>query len=273
MSNKELIEYFEHVRYQVAGFDKKQKSEIPQFSGSGFILEHNGLKVFVTAGHVATTQTDGTIEYDKNVLVQTNSIYYDTELNRYCCCLVSCSEIVTISAFHFDPITMGLGHESVVDVVFTIFDEVRSNAPFVTQKIDLESACVKYGEKKGFFKSTDIATVSTTDTYAVFGRVKLFFEKVDENNVLQSTVIFHTGLKFVYETKDMYELQYDKPIIIDEWKGLSGSPVLNQYGKLLGVACSVDPFANTLSVMKIRNVLSYIEAEIKTSGLSKLGIL
>lgn len=267
MSNKELIEYFEHVRYQVAGFDKNRKSDIPQFSGSGFILKHNGHKVFVTAGHVATTQSDGSILYDKNVLVQTNSIYYDTDLNRYCCCLVSLNEVVTISAFRFDPISAAIGKEGVIDIAFSVFDDARSNAPFVTQKVDIDGAFVPYGEEKVCLESSNAIVASPTDNYAVYGRVKLYFEKVDGENVLQSKVVLHSHLKFAYETKDMYVLHYDKPVIISEWKGLSGAPVLNQDGKLLGVACSVDPITNTISVMKIRMVLSFIDAEIKSSKL------
>lgn len=75
-------------------------------------------------------------------------------------------------------------------------------------------------------------------------------------------MIFHTGLKYTGTILDMAVLKYDKPVVVADWKGLSGSPVLNQDGKLIGVACSVDPIANTLHVMPIQKIKPLIQAEI-----------
>lgn len=264
MNQKELIEYFEHVRYQVAGFKNGEKLAFPTFSGSGFMLLHRGYTVFVTAGHVASTFNNGVIVNDRVITLQTNTIISNplTHVPEGCI-LVTLSRLTTTSVFKVDTNTGSLSGEKPYEVAVKVINKKRKNAPFVTQEVNLLGAHVPYGEPKMALSSNDIVVANPSDTYSVYGRVKLFFE--NNSNVLQSTIVFHTALRLLYETDDMYVLQYGSPVLLSEWKGLSGSPVLNQDGKLIGMACSVDPFTNTLSVMKMRRIIPLIEAEIMSS--------
>lgn len=266
MTQKELIEYFEHVRYQVAGFKKGEMLTFPSFSGSGFLLSHKGHTVFVTAGHIASTFNNGVIVYDRVIALQTNTIIKNPSTHvAEGCILVTLSGLTTTSVFKIDTNTGSVSTEKPYEVAVKVFNEERKKAPFVTQEVDLLGAHVPYGEPKKALSSNDIVVAYSSDTYSVYGRVKLFFE--NNSNVLQSTIVFHTGLRLLYETDDMYVLQYGSPVLLSEWKGLSGSPVLNQDGKLIGMACSVDPFTNTLSVMKMRRIIPLIEAEILSSQI------
>lgn len=266
MTETQLIEYFEHVRYQVAGFKKGDFFTLPTFSGSGFLLSHKGYTVFVTAGHVASTFNNCVIVYDRDITIQTNTIIKNpfTHLAEGCI-LVSLSGLTTTSVFKVDTNTGSLSTEKPFEVAVKVLDEERKNAPFVTQEVNFLGAHVPYGEPKMALSSNDIVVANSSDTYSVYGRIKLFFEK--NSNVLQSTIVFHTGLRLLYETDDMYVLQYGSPVLLSEWKGLSGSPVLNQDGKLIGMACSVDPFTNTLSVMKMIRIVPLIEADIQSSQI------
>lgn len=267
MTQKELIEYFEHVRYQVAGFKLGERSSIPKFSGSGFLLTHNGYTIFVTAGHVASTINNGVNIYDRFITLQTNTIRVNPATNGLECILVTLSGLTTLSVFHVDTKANLVSTEKPYEVAFRILDTKRLNAPFVTQEVNLLGAHVPYGEQKVTISSNDIVVANKLDFYSVYGRVKLFFENKGNNFVLNSTTIFHSNLKLLYETDDMYVLQYDSPVLLCEWKGLSGSPILNQNGKLIGIACSVDPFVNTLSVMKMRRVIPLIEADILSNQM------
>ena len=262
MTKKELVEYFEHVRYQVACLLRDQKSPIPQFSGSGFILDFEGHKIFVTAGHVATSHYDGAFSDDKLMTIQTNALYKDEGTGRHGCILVTVCGVVSATAHKVDMASGNIRLIGVVDVSFAQLDSTRVNAPFVTQRINIEGADVKYGEPKQYISYDDVIEVNHEDVYSVFGRVHLNFCDYNGQHILNSDVIFHTGLKYTGTIQDMVVLKYDKPVVVADWKGLSGSPVLNQDGKLIGVACSIDPIANTLHVMPIQKIKPLIQAEI-----------
>lgn len=262
MTNKELVEYFEHVRYQVASFLRNPKSPLPQFSGSGFILDFEGHKIIVTAGHVATSHHGGAFSDNKLLTIQTNSIYKDEGTGQRGCILVSVGGVVSATAHRVDMATGDIRIIGVIDVSFAQLDSTRANAPFVTQRITIEGANVQYGEPKQCISYNDVIEVNHEDEYSVFGRVHLNFSNSNGQYVLNSEVIFHTGLKYTGTIRDMVVLKYNKPVVVADWKGLSGSPVLNQDGKLIGVACSVDPIANTLHVMPIQKIKPLIQAEI-----------
>lgn len=262
MTKKELVAYFEHVRYQVACFLRNSKSPLPQFSGSGFILDFEGHKIFVTAGHVATSHHDGAFSDDKLLTIQTNTICQDEGTGQAGCILVTVGGVVSTTAHRVDMATGDIRTIGVVDVSFAQLDSTRTNAPFVTQRITIEGANVQYREPKQCISYDDVIEVNHEDEYSVFGRVHLSFGNSNGQHILNSEVIFHTGLKYTGTIRDMVVLKYGKPVVVADWKGLSGSPVLNQDGKLIGVACSVDPIANTLHVMPIQKIKPLIQAEI-----------
>lgn len=262
MDRKALIEYFEHVRYQVACYYRNKFTPLPVFSGSGFMLDVDGHVIFVTAGHVATTHNGGDFYDDKLMTIQTNTIYKDVTTNKFGSILVTANGVVSVSAFKVDVATGDLLPLGVVDVSFAELLGERKDAPFVTQKIELDGAKVESGEKKGYIPQSDIISVSNQDVYSVFGRVHLVGSVVNGQFLLKSDIIFHDNLKYIGNTGDMLVLKYDKSVIVKDWKGLSGSPVLNQDGKLIGVACAVDPIANTLHVMPMTKILPVINAEI-----------
>ena len=262
MTKKELVEYFEHVRYQVACFLRNQKSQLPQFSGSGFILYFEGHKIFVTAGHVATSHHDGDFSDDKLITIQTNSIYKHKETGKAGCVLLTVGGVVSATAHKVDIATGNIRMIGVVDVSFAQLDSTRANAPFVTQRISIEGANVQYGEPKQYISYDNVIEVNHEDEYSVFGRVHLSFGNCNGQYIQNSELIFHTGLRYSGTIQDMVVLKYDKPIIVADWKGLSGSPVLNQDGKLIGVACSVDPIANTLHIMPIQKIKPLIQSEL-----------
>lgn len=262
MDRKEIIEYFEHVRYQVACYHRDKITPLPVFSGSGFMLDMGGHVIFVTAGHVATTYDGSNFYDDKLMTIQTNTIYKDVTTNKFGSILITANGVVSVSAFKVDVETGKVSPLGVVDVSFAELLGERKEAPFVTQKIEFDGAKVEYGEKKGYIPQSDIIPVSSQDVYSVFGRVHFIGSVDDGQFLLKSDIIFHENLKYVGDAGDMLVLKYDNPVIVKDWKGLSGSPVLNQDGKLIGVACAVDPIANTLHVMPMHKILPLIKAEI-----------
>ena len=63
------------------------------------------------------------------------------------------------------------------------------------------------------------------------------------------------NLKYVYKSGDYYLLNTPDIITdIDEWSGLSGSPVFDNHGLCIGVLCSVSPNSNSIWVMPFEKV-------------------
>jgi hypothetical protein len=53
--------------------------------------------------------------------------------------------------------------------------------------------------------------------------------------------------------------------VLAEWKGLSGSPVINHQGGLIGIACAVSSKTDEVWVKKIQCMLPLFDAEILTN--------
>ena len=52
-------------------------------------------------------------------------------------------------------------------------------------------------------------------------------------------------------------------IVNKDWEGISGAPVLNQNGGLLGILCGGNPKADAIFVMKMKTAISLIDSTLK----------
>ena len=122
------------------------------------------------------------------------------------------------------------------------------------------------GEKKKHLDSSCICVADKDEDYFVFGRVKPKFVLDPSGQiVMQSELISHDGLKYVRDDGNYYVLKYSKPVVLAEWKGLSGSPVINHQGGLIGIACAVSSKTDEVWVKKIQCMLPLFDAEILTN--------
>ena len=117
-----------------------------------------------------------------------------------------------------------------------MIDDKINMKPFFT----LES-----NQPKIVFTEELIVKPNKTDKYYIYGYIKQKF------NGLRSMYMptLKNELLFIEYTKDYLLLNYTENIILEDWEGLSGSPVLNQNGKCLGMLCSV--IENTKSVFVV----------------------
>lgn len=268
MNEVELIEHFEHIRYQIVGFKIGTMSPLPTSVGSGFILEHKGEYIFVTADHVANTHDNGVRLLNKNICIQTNRCKQDAN-GIWNVELVPLGGITFMSSYKVDIEKGMVSEQPLFDAAFVVLKGTAKNASYVTLEINLNDAHVNCGDAKARITSDHIIEAKAEDAYSVFGRVQFKLEKSGDQNILLSTPIFHTNLKYIGDQEDYYVLKYDKPVIVDEWKGLSGSPVINKDGELIGIACSVDDIQNLIFVKKMKRVLTLIDADILTSQINK----
>jgi hypothetical protein len=158
-----------------------------------------------------------------------------------------------------------VGNMPLFDAAFCILQDWQIDTECITCEVKIEGADVPVGDRKIHIKDTDIISANNEDTYSVFGRVKFSLVEINGTVVLNSQQTFKTGLKLVDEddSQNYYILQYPDEVIYEDWAGLSGSAVLNQEGKLIGIACAVSTSGNRwIWVKKIQRVLPLMDAAI-----------
>lgn len=267
MDIKELTEYFEHIRYQVVYYPADMSNTLPVGVGSGFMLDYKNEQFFVTADHVVNTHDKGIRKVDRNAFIQTNNIAQDAN-GRYYAVLVSLSGVVFSTHFKIDVNTGNVTELPLFDGAFVLMNSFQKNANYITNECSLNGAQVVYGEKKRHLDSSCICEANKDDEYFVFGRVRFEYKKGEkEQVVLYSQLISHDGLKYVRDEENYYVLKYSLPVVVDDWRGLSGSPVLNHQGGLIGIACKVNSTSDEVWVKKIECMLPLFDAEILTSKM------
>lgn len=267
MDVKELTEYFEHIRYQIVYYPADMSTNLPLGVGSGFMLDYKGEQLFVTADHVVNTHDNGIRKVDRNAFIQTNIISQDVH-GRYYVVLVSLSGVVFSSHFKIDVNTGNITELPLFDGAFVLMNDFQKTANYITNECTLNGAHVAYGEKKLHLDSSSICKANKEDEYFVYGRVRFEYKKGENDQmILYSQLISHDGLKYVRDEENYYVLKYSKPVVAYDWKGLSGSPVLNHQGGLIGIACAVSEKTNEVWVKKIQCMLPLFDAEILTSKM------
>ncbi len=264
MTNQELISLFEHIRYQIVVFQKDAKSSLPQSVGSGFMLDYKGETFFITADHVVNTHDHGIRKVEDNTIaISTNR---PTMINRKLqTIMVPIGGFYFFDQFKLDVNNCTINNMPLFDAAFSLLHEWQINTEYITCEVKIEGANVPIGERKIHLKESDIIEANIEDVYSIFGRVKFSLGRIENAEVLNSEQTFKTGLKLYGEdtSQNYYILQSPDVVIYEEWAGLSGSAVLNQDGKLIGIACSIDTSGTRLIyVKKIQRVMPLMDAAI-----------
>lgn len=264
MTNQELISLFEHIRYQIVVFSNDATTPLPQSVGSGFMLDYKGLTFFVTADHVVNTHDNGVRKIKDNMIAISTNIAAIIE-GRLQTKMIPIGGIYFFDQFRVDIDKTTVDNMPLFDAAFCILQDWQINTECITCEVKIEGANVPVGDRKIHLKGTDIIIANNEDVYSVFGRVHFSLVPTNGTIVLNSQQTFKTGLKLVGEddSENYYFLQYPDEVIYEDWAGLSGSAVLNQDGKLIGIACKVDSSGNRLIwVKKIQRVLPLMDAAI-----------
>ena len=270
MTKQELISLFEHVRYQIVVFPKGTASPLPESVGSGFMLDYKGRTFFVTADHVVNTHDNGVRKIkDCTITISTNIPALIG--GKLCTMMIPIGGFYSFYQFKVDINNGSIGNMPLFDAAFSILDDWQIKKVCITCEVKVEGADVPIGDSKIHLKEENIIEANNSDIYSVFGRVRFALQKVGDNEILVSQQTFKTNLKLVGEdsTQNYYILQSPNPVVYEDWAGLSGSAVLNQDGKLIGVACAVDTSGSRfVYVKKIRRVLSLMDGAMQTEQIN-----
>lgn len=265
--SKKTISLFEILvktsyQTQITEPDDKECAN-PVAFGSGFIVEFNGTDFFVTADH--TVHLD---DY-KEIEERAGKDYVVSIFNNYSLPDNFLSTAITpLGGFYYmeqlhlnKPSTM----PKPVDITVCMMKQKHFKYPYLTTGIKLGAEEVKNGEQKLKIKNENFAEPNTSDTYFIFGTVKTNI--IDNIRVEREFTLKH-DLKFISKNADFYLL--NTPNIISDkkdWEGLSGSPVINETGKCIGVICDVLENSQSIWVMPITKVKMLIEVAIQQEAL------
>lgn len=127
-----------------------------------------------------------------------------------------------------------------IDVAISLVDRTKLEAPFFTDediKDENENPIVTPNEQKLQFLEEHIVNPQKSDKYFIYGKIRPQFKGL----FLHRTYTFKNNLQYVDKFGNYLLLNTQEDIIdYEDWAGLSGSPVINQEGKCIGVLCSVN---------------------------------
>lgn len=266
MTPEQLIPYIEHRRLQLVAFKDDKPMIFPSSVGSAFILDYKGESFIITADHVVNTHDNGVRVLDRSTCVQTNRVRRETN-GLISCELLSMGGVTFFSQFFVNPSSGKVNASPLFDAAFVRMNELQKSIGAVTIESDINGVHINAGDPIVHYQETDITLPNATDRYFVLGQIRPKHILCNQQDCLIMPLTFKQELEFIGEDTNYYILKTNDNIVYEDWGGLSGSAVVNQEGKIIGIACSVEVGGHGIFVKKIQSLLPLMEADILTSKL------
>lgn len=265
-----LLELLNRTRLQLFTFEKgTMNKSYPNGAGSGFFFKYKDNIFLVTADHVChpsdhKPNINQRAFEDKDVGIVNNFVVKDENG-------IETPILTPIGGFYyFDKIN------------FTIAKGFDDFKPFDATFAILEKDCIKYPfNNEGFWvkdglsvnaglsmiciPSKTIVTPVSNDWYIVYGHTH-FRMSTDGFHLTWDTTI-HEGMRYLKDNGDYYVLTPAMPINDKDWEGISGAPVLNQEGGLLGILCGGISKRKEIYVMKMNVVIALMDSTLRIEDI------
>ncbi len=234
--------------------------ENPLAFGSGFIVKYQNEQFFVTADH--TLHID---DYNKDINERTGkenvvSIFTNyTPLDNFLSTVLSpLGGFYYMEQFNLDKPDDA---DELVDITLCKLKDINLQYPFLCDD-------VQFAKQQKLAIPIECFSEPQTDmNYFVYGQIKTRINgiKVEREKTVKECLRFNSkaGDYFLFNTQETIT-------DLEEWEGLSGSPIISEDGDCVGVLCSVNYDSNSIWVMPIAKVKMLIEVAIQ---LEKLEIL
>lgn len=259
-----LTEILVKTTYQIVVSKEKSFQTFPIAFCAGFFLNYKANLFFITADH--------------NIHINDHKINERTGIDNYVGVLNNISDrntlstiITPIGGFYymesFDVSKEDLNPQ-LIDVAISLVDRTKFEAPFLTDedfKDENSKSLVSPKEQKMEFLDEHVVAPSSDDIYYIYGKVRpeikgLFLHRVNT---------FKNGLRYVDTFGNFMLLNTeDKISNVDDWAGLSGSPVLNQKGQCIGVLCSVNEGTQSVFVKPFTKIIPFLDTIILQEQLN-----
>lgn len=262
-----LLELLTRTRFQVFTFPlgTMKSSVFPNGAGSGFMLKYKGKIFFITADHVChpfdhEIGRKGRAFVDKDTGIVNNWVEKDGKGNTFPI-LTPIGGFYYFDQFVFSP-ENGFEYYRPFDATFAVLESDRFHNPFKNEALNVANGPdVQGGMDMIIIPSETIIEPSIEDRYIVYGHTN--FARDASGTHLIWRVSCHENMRYTCENGDYYVLQPEIPIINEDWMGISGAPVFNQDGGLIGVLCGGEAAQNAIFVMKIQRILSLIDMTLE----------
>lgn len=266
MTSEQLIPYIEHRRLQLVAYKENSPKILPSSVGSAFILDYKGESFILTADHVVNTHDKGARVLDKSTYIQTNRVRREAN-GLISCELLSMGDVTFFSQFFVNPSTGNINVSPLFDAAFVRMNNLQKSVGAVTIESEFNGVHINAGETIAHYQETDIVLPSKTDRYFIFGQIKPRYIACGQQMCLIMPLTFKQELEFIGEDTNYYILKTNDNIEYEEWGGLSGSAVVNQDGKIIGIACSVEVGGYRIWIKKIQSMQPLMDADILTNKL------
>ena len=256
--------------------------------GSGFFLMHNDNTYFVTADHLvhlkdhdSANETGQRLGIDlipqiitnikvkdqlASVTIPTSGYYYltgyqigredfETDKDFLQGILKVLNNKVDIND---ESLPLGARIADFVDIAITEIKQPLKCLPLNNKVVDFEkNVIIEEGTPKIFLCTSSIADIDDKHTYIVSGTIN--------NDLKNSCTIYrenvcHNGLQFTeVDTDGNVLLKTPETPNILHWEGLSGAPVFNDEGFLVGMLLRGPVSDNIITIAPVKKILNFIE--------------
>lgn len=258
---KTVFENVWRVTHQVIVSQDKEMTKIVGY-GSGFFFHYREKLFFVTADHVLHP-------YDHQVKKRLFGDYYvfvlnhiQGEGNKSACTLLGNFHYFEVAdKDYLEELVSGKEILPDVEIPDYAFCEVENNFEyqFLTSEYHESdgSIIVPAGLEKMILGEKNIVEPNKEDYYVVGSWIKQHRNQAEAKIEMENRM--HYDMKYVGVHNDMMVLAYPETVVYEEWAGISGSPVLNQNGQLLGVIVAVRKGTNYILVIPMKEVLKKMD--------------
>lgn len=226
--------------------------------GSGFFFQYRERLFFVTADHVAhfdDFEAGERLGKDYYVWAFNNKNAQDALATM----LTPINGIFSFDLFNLDDVLPEI--PELKDIAFSIISEPIKET-FVTHDLrdNDGNTLVQPGRIKICLREDHVEELKPSDHCIVASCVRWKTNGIR----LERYNAIHEGLE-LKEINDegYYVLKYPAPVIVDDWRGISGGPVFNQEGDLIGMLIEVDENYDTITVVPMKTIMRLMDYAIQ----------
>lgn len=253
-----LTEILVKTTYQIVVSKEQSFQTFPIAYGAGFFINYKENLFFITADH--------------NIHINDHKINERTGVDNYIGILNNISDrnnlstiISPIGGFYymnsFDISKEDL-NPRLIDVAISLVDRTKFEALFLTDediRDNNSKSLVSPNEQKMEFLGEHIVAPSGDDVYYIYGKIRPEIKGL----FLHRANTFKNELKYINTYGDFMLLNTKDEISdVEDWAGLSGSPVLNQKGQCIGVLSSVNEGTQSVFVKPFDKITPFLDTII-----------
>lgn len=255
-----LIEYCWKASHQIILSTTYPLENCIEGWGSGFILKYNDQYFFITCDHNLHMMDD----YGNG---KRTGSYFDVEVICNCCApqnnSLSTGLIKIRGFYYYNKISIQFPELSdLIDVAIAPINLPLPQDILTNLLCDYNgNVLVNAGEKKLCIDAKTSAKASKSEKYVITGciRNRISGIKMDRNTTVRENICYADKMH-----SDFYVFKNPILIVYDDWKGLSGSPVFSEHGKIVGMLNEVVDGSYELYVVPICDIIKCIEYSLQT---------